>query len=60
MSPLVLDQTWQGMYKTLGTCGHMKSRDKLKTLYLQHRNAYDHQTCQGGDMLLGVLTQKFA
>ena len=32
----------------------------MKHFSSYHQNAYDHQTFQGGDMLQGVLTQKYA
>ena len=33
-------------YSTLWSCGLVRSRDKLKTLYLHYHNAYGHKTRQ--------------
>ena len=45
---------------TLSICGHKKSPGKLKPLYHQFHQAYDHQICQGSDILLRDPIQWFA
>ena len=37
---------------TMQICGLARSRNKLKSLFVQYRNAYGCQTWQGGDIKL--------
>ena len=45
---------------TLWSRGLLKSRDKLKALYLHHHSAYSHQTWQGGGLHWGAPTYKIS
>ena len=41
------------------SCGHVRSREKLKA-YFHYHNVYGYQICQGGDIPQGAPTHKFA
>ena len=45
-------------HTTLWTRGHVRSSDKLKTLYLHYHNAYDHQTARGAYIPWGASFHK--
>ena len=45
-------------YSTIWSRGLTKSRDKLKSVYLNYHNIYDHKTKQNGDLLWVSFTHK--
>ena len=45
-------------HRPLNMCSR-KSREKLNTLYLHHRNAYGHKTYQRSDITQVAPTHKF-
>ena len=53
---LIMNRTHPWCHMTLWPHGHLKSRDKLKALYVLFQKVYDHETLQGSHLWRGKIT----